>query len=188
VALFTLAGSNMEERKLSILSTSRLQQLDERAHDRKKRIHRRSAYTKKLQSLAAIRNAQNKIKVLNEKQRHMIALLTDFTRQVNRDQVCEEVQITTNTYTKWRNDPFFLQELDKEISRRRTFPRLEAMRHVFRQVNRGNMRVIRDFLKMTGDYKEKVELTSVPVEELPEEQLDQEIERLSSELGIEVTE
>ena len=177
----------MEEKKFSILSASRLKTLDERALQRTTKIKHQTKREKKLRSIAAIRFHRSQVKELNEKQRHLIALLTDFTRKPNQTEVCAEIQITTNTYCKWRNDPFFLQELDKEISRRRTFPRLEAMRHVFKQVNRGNMRVIRDFLKMTGDYKEKVELTTLPIEELPEEELNLEIERLSSELGIEST-
>jgi hypothetical protein len=175
----------MEAKRLNLLSDSRMKWLDARALARTKKVKHNTKLQKILKTKAGIRFYQSQIKELNEKQRHLIALLVDFTRKKTQQETCDEVGISVCVYNRWRNDPFFLQELDKEISRRRTFPRLEAMKHVFKQVNRGNMRVIRDFLKMTGDYKEKLELTNVPVEELPEEELNLEIERLSSELGIE---
>jgi hypothetical protein len=137
---------------------------------------------------AARRYAQfYKVKVLNEKQHHCIALLSDFMNNWPTEYIIGQVGINKHTYYQWRNDPFFLKELDKEITRRRTMFRLEAHRQIFKAIRQAKGRGIKlllTYLKMTGDLKEHVEISEKTTDDLNETQLDEQIQRLSDELGL----
>jgi|SRR3990172_5126869 len=130
-------------------------------------------------------NIMYKVRELSDKQRRAILMLSDFMHDYPKRYIANQLDITTMTLWNWRNDPLFIAELDKELTKRKTAFRLEAYKHTFRRIRRGDRRVIRDYFKMTGDLKHMVD---VKVEEVqtPNEDLDAEISRLTNELGISV--
>jgi len=125
-----------------------------------------------------------KVKILNEKQHKAIALLSDFINCWGPEYIAGQVGINIATLYNWRNDPFFIKELDKEITRRRSMFRMEAHRQLFKQIKKGKPRLLLAYLKMTGDFKEQLEITEKTPDDVSEDKLDEEIQRLQDELGI----
>ena len=135
--------------------------------------------------VAALRmNQLLEVKVLSEKQHKCIALLADFMNCWSPEYIIGQCEITLKTLYAWRNDPFFLKELDKEITRRKTVMRLEAHRLLFRLLKRGKPRILLAYLKMTGDFKEQVEVTEKTSDDMNELELDKKIQELQDELGV----
>ncbi|SRR6266496_129980 len=123
-------------------------------------------------------------KILSDKQRTAIYLMTDFIHNFSNEYICERVQVNKTEFYKWRNDPMFLRELDKEITRRRSFIRIHAFRNVHRAIMRGDMRSTWNYLKMSGDLKENINVTDNTGEhELNDAELNQEIMRLTKQLA-----
>ncbi len=123
-------------------------------------------------------------KILSDKQRTVIYLMTDFIHNFSNEYICERVQITKRELYTWRNDPMFLRELDKEITRRKSFIRIHAFRNVHRAIMRGDMRSTWNYLKMSGDLKENINVTDNTGEhELNDAELNQEILRLTKQLA-----
>ena len=123
-------------------------------------------------------------KILTDKQRTVIYLMTDFIHNFSNEYICERVQVSKVELYKWRNDPMFLRELDKEITRRRSFIRIHAFRNVHRAIMRGDMRSTWNYLKMSGDLKENINVTDNTGEhELNDAELNQEIMRLTKQLA-----
>lgn len=134
-----------------------------------------------------IENSTNKEinpRVLTERQRMAIHLMTDFVHNYTNDWIIKRLGIQAGEFYRWRNDPLFLRELDKEITRRRTFIRIHAFRNVHRAILRGDMKATWNYLKMSGDLKENIEVTDRTGErELSEAELEAEIGRLTKELA-----
>jgi hypothetical protein len=123
-------------------------------------------------------------KILSDKQRTVIYLMTDFIHNFSNNYICERVQISKEELYKWRNDPMFLKELDKEITRRRSFIRIHAFRNVHRAILRGDMKSTWNYLKMSGDLKENINITdNTGEQELSDGELNQEILRLTKQLA-----
>ena len=177
-----MADWNSEKRQQEI-EANKLLRVARRRHKVWKRLTDPKVKEKSLRE--AQRARFFKVKILNEKQHKAIELLSDFMNCWSPLYICGQCEISLATLYKWRNDPFFLRELDKEITRRRTIFRLEAHRHLFRMIKRGKPRLLLAYLKMTGDFTQKVEITDkTNVDDMKESELDREIEQLSDELGI----
>lgn len=123
-------------------------------------------------------------KILNDKQRMAIHLMTDFVHNFSNAYICERLAISKEQLYKWRNDPMFLRELDKEITRRRSFIRIHAFRNVHRAILRGDMKSTWNYLKMSGDLKENINVVdNTGEQELSDNELNQEIMRLTKQLA-----
>jgi len=123
-------------------------------------------------------------KILSDKQRMAIHLMTDFVHNFSYDWIAARLGVHLDTIYNWRNDPLFLRELDKEITRRRSFIRLHAFRNVHRAVIRGDMKATWNYLKMSGDLKENIEVIDRTGEhELSDNELNQEIVKLTQQLA-----
>jgi len=123
-------------------------------------------------------------KVLSEEQRMAIYLMTDFVHNFSYEYIAVRLNVSKETISKWRNDPFFIQQLDKELTRRRSFIRLHAFRNVHRAILRGDMKATWNYLKMSGDLKENINIVDRTGEhELSEHELEAEIARLSNNLA-----
>lgn len=123
-------------------------------------------------------------KILSEKQRMVIYLMTDFVHNFSNEYICERANISKAEFYKLRNDPMFLNALDKEITRRRSFIRIHAFRNVHRAILRGDMKATWNYLKMSGDLKENVNLVdSTGEHELNDAELNQEIMSLTAQLA-----
>jgi hypothetical protein len=177
-----------------ILKQSRVKEIAESAEKRKEKLksNRIKQLMKPEVREKALMNAAKarffKVKVLNEKQLKAVTLMSDFMNDWSPEYICGQCSINLATLYNWRNDPFFIKALDKEITRRQTMFRLEAHRKLFKQIKKGNPRLLLAYLKMTGDMKERVEVTDgdnkKDLDSMNESQLDAEIQRLSDELGI----
>lgn len=125
-----------------------------------------------------------KSRILTEKQRMVIYLMTDFIHNFSNEFICERAQISKAEFYKLRNDPLFLRELDKEITRRKSFIRIHAFRNVHRAIMRGDMKSTWNYLKMSGDLKDNVNITDNTGEhELSDAELNQEVLRLTKQLA-----
>lgn len=123
-------------------------------------------------------------KVLSDKQRTAIYLMTDFVHNFSNEYICERVQVSKTEFYKWRSDPMFLRELDKEITRRRSYIRIHAFRNVHRAILRGDMRSTWNYLKMSGDLKENINVIDNTGEhELNDAELNEEIMKLTKQLA-----
>jgi hypothetical protein len=128
--------------------------------------------------------AKLRTKILDDKQRMAIFLLCDFGHNYSYAYVAARVGISESTLMSWRNDPLFLREMDKEITRRRSFMRLHAFRNVNRAIMRGDMKATWMYLKMSGDLREQVELVDRTGEqELSDSELAAEIDKLQREIA-----
>jgi len=95
-------------------------------------------------------------KVLTEKQKLAVYLLTDFSHNYTYDYVAKYVGVSLETINNWRNQPRFIRECDKEIDRRRSFVRVHAFRNIHRSIVRGNIKDSWKYLEMTGDMKKTI--------------------------------
>jgi hypothetical protein len=110
--------------------------------------------------------------------------MTDFVHNFSNEYICERAQVTKQEFYKWRNDPMFLRELDKEITRRRSFIRIHAFKNVHRAILRGDMKATWNFLRMSGDLKENINIVDNTGEhELNDAELNEEIMRLTKQLA-----
>src|SRR5258708_22360728 len=113
-----------------------------------------------------------------------IYLMCDFVHNFSYEYICTRLRVDKATFYKWRNDPLFIRELDKEITRRRSFIRIHAFRNVHRAVLRGDMKATWNYLKMSGDLKETHEVIDKTGEkELSDVELNEEITRLTQQLS-----
>lgn len=132
-----------------------------------------------------INEFENGTKEINDKQRLAIELLLDWQNNWPMEFIADQCQVSTGTLHRWKNTPKFLEALDKEITKRRTYVRRDAFMKFFAAVKRGDRWAIRDYLKMTGDFnpmnqaEEKDEVGTVNI--------DQEIKRLSDDLGLDIS-
>lgn len=154
------------------------------------RIEKRMENNAKIQSLEAFKrgtlSGAAKIRSLTDKQRMAIDLLSDFVNCWSYQYVAEKVGVTMRRMNQWRNDSFFIKQLDIAITKKKTMMRREAFRHFFKRIKKGDARAIRDYFKMSGDLKENIVLEDHNLDSMPEAQLDLEIAKLSGELGIEL--
>lgn len=180
-------------RKLTQLQ-ARVKQIEfsrrDRLERRKQELYRaqHSKDAKQLSKAKAAFAREFRVKELNDKQRHAISLLVDFVNRWPDVYIARQVGVNIHTLRSWKNDPFFLGELDKEITRRKTFIRLKAFRNFFRLIDKGNLKATLAYFKMTGDLEELKPSGEVPGAGSSDAQLDKEIQRLQDELGLEVVE
>lgn len=164
----------MIQRKAEKLERNRLQRIAERREK------------KKWASLMAVwADHQIKTKSLSDKQRVAIALMTDFVHNYSYEYIATRIGTDLQTITRWRNDPHFIREVDKEIRRRQNFILVHAFRNVNRAILRGSMKDTWQFLKMSGYLKDKVEIdrTGESVE-MSDEELQNEILNLREQLSV----
>lgn len=122
-------------------------------------------------------------RVIDDKQRLAINLMVDFVRARSYQSIADYIGVSVDQISNWRNDPVFLAALNKEITRRKSFIRLHAFRNVHRAVLRGDMKATWNYLKMSGDLKENIDLIDPTGEtEMDDTQLEQEIATLSEKL------
>jgi len=124
---------------------------------------------------------------VTSKQAMAIAMLVDFEQPYSPDYIAAKVGVSTRTFHNWRNDPVFIRELDKEITRRKTRMRLEAYRHLFRKLKTGNTKILFKYLEMTGDSSKNINLIesgNPDIDGRSELELDAELEKLRHQLGI----
>lgn len=145
-----------------------------------------SAKRRKMKSYEKLLPPSLEEKILSAKQHKAIQLLTDFMNNWSPDYIAGQCGVTVAMIHRWKHDPFFLYELDKEITRRKTTYRLEAYKQLFRMIKKP--RVLLAYLKMTGDFTEKIEIADKNVDELQENELDREINRIARELSVSGTE
>jgi hypothetical protein len=118
-------------------------------------------------------------KVLNQTQRMAIHLLTDFVHNYSYAYISKYLCIAPATLSNWRNQPLFIRELDKEITRRKSFVRVHAFRNINRSIMRGNVKDSWKYLEMTGDLKKGLVIEDNTGEkELSDEELEQQIGRM----------
>lgn len=141
--------------------------------------------SKEIKKLAALwADEKLKPKILTPAQRAAINLLADFTKNYSNAYVIARLNVTASEFYKWRNDPLFIKELDKEITNRLTFIRIHAFRNVHRAVMRGSMKDTWMYLKMTGDLTEKHELVDkTEAIEMSDDELNEEILHLQEQLN-----
>lgn len=133
-------------------------------------------------------NERMKVKILSEKQRLAIHFLTDFIHNYSNEWIITKINVDKHTFMSWRNDPLFIRELDKEITRRKSFMRLAAFRNINRAVARGSIKDSWKVLQMTGDLKDNIEITDRTGEkELDENELNAHIEMLTKQLAAATT-
>ena len=114
-----------------------------------------------------------------------IDLLLDFHNNWSPDYIAEKCNISTRMLHKWRNDPIFLKELDKEITKRRTRMRLEAYRLLFKKIRFGNPKFLKMYLELTGDLKKHMVVEDETQDtNMEESDVDKELRKLRTELGM----
>lgn len=122
-------------------------------------------------------------KILSAKQRMAIYLLTDMVRNPTNDWVAARLNVSLPVMLKWRNDPLFIREMDKEITKRLNIVRLAAIRNINKAVTRGDLKTTKWYLEMTGDFSRKYEdVTNKGEEALSDDELEKEIAILSKQL------
>lgn len=173
-----------EKRFVASLSTLRknLQDTDEKRLMRLREA-KESRDIKKLVEMFA--EDQLKPKILDKVQRMAIALMCDFANTYTDKQIYTRLGVSSSDFYKWKNDPLFIRELDKEITRRQNYMRLIAYRNVFRSINRGNMKDTWNYLKMIGDLRETMDIRDRTGEDVEksDSELAKEIIDLQSELA-----
>lgn len=127
--------------------------------------------------------AEKKPRILSEKQRMAIYLMCDLTHQFDNNYIAAKLGIELQSIFRWKNDPLFLKELDKEMTKRKSFMKIHAYRNVNKAIMRGSMKDTWNYLKMTGDLKEYADPVDRTGEsELTDKQLRHQIKRLSKKL------
>lgn len=173
-----------EKRFVASLSTLRknLKDTDEKRLMRLREA-KESRDIKKLVEMFA--EDQLKPKILDKVQRMAIALMCDFANTYTDKQIYTRLGVSSADFYKWKNDPLFIRELDKEITRRQNYMRLIAYRNVFRSINRGNMKDTWNYLKMIGDLRETMDIRDRTGEDVEksDSELAKEILDLQSELA-----
>jgi hypothetical protein len=112
-----------------------------------------------------------------------IYLMSDFSHNYGNDYICARIGVDMQTLLRWKNNPLFIRELDKEITRRRSFIRLHAFRNVNRAIMRGSMKDTWNYLKMTGDLREQVDIVDKTGErEMSDKELRREIKKLNKQV------
>jgi hypothetical protein len=128
---------------------------------------------------------QMRPKFLTDQQLMAIHLMTDFVHNYSYSWIARRIGVEDTTFSRWRNEPFFIEQLAKEIRRRRNFMLVHAYRNVHRALARGSMKDTWNFLKMTGDLVDKSEIIDRTGEtEKSDEELQKEIEMLSKQLKV----
>jgi hypothetical protein len=124
-------------------------------------------------------------KILDKRQRIAISLLCDFSNQFSDKYIYTRVGVSQAEFYGWKNDPIFIRELDKEITRRQNYMRLVAYKNVFRALSRGSMKDTWNYLKLIGDLRDTMDLRDRTGEniERSDEELASEIVNLQSELA-----
>jgi hypothetical protein len=126
----------------------------------------------------------NPRKILTDKQRMAIYYLTDFVHSFKYKWVAARIGVDMKTLNLWRNDPLFMREMDKEITKRTSYMRGQAWRNVFNRITRGDIKVSLEYLKGIGDFKQHTESTDNTGEkELDDNELDAEINQLTKALS-----
>ena len=127
---------------------------------------------------------KTKPKILSDKQRMAIHYISDFAHNYSYTWIAAKLNVDISAISGWRNDPLFLRELDKEITRRRSFIRIHAFKNVHRAIMRGDMKATWNYLKMSGDLKENINIMEdrTGERELDDSQLKEEINKLQLEL------
>lgn len=125
---------------------------------------------------------------ISDKQRVAINLLLDWENQWPMEFIADQAGVSVPTLHRWKNTPRFLEELDREITKRRTYVRRDAFTKFFRAVKRGEPWAIKEYLKMTGDLNpnNKIEDNSRD-DKTADANIDNEIRRLSDELGLDIS-
>lgn len=123
--------------------------------------------------------------ILTDKQRMALHLLSDFVHNFTYEYIACKLNVPLSELSKWRNQPLFLRELDKEITRRMSFIRLHAFRNVNRAIMRGSMKDTWKYLQMTGDLKEIHKITDdrTGEAELSNAELTEQITSLMAQLA-----
>jgi len=160
---------------------SKMEKIDKNRVARLKSFREEKAYKG---MLSAWIDNQSKPKILSDKQRMAIALMVDFVHNYTNEYVATRLDININTLGSWRNDPLFISEMDKEITRRKSFMRVHAFRNIHRAIARGSLKDSWQYLKLTGDLKENVNHIIDPTgeRELSDDELKREIAQLSKQL------
>lgn len=123
--------------------------------------------------------------MVSEQQKLAIAMLVDFEKNYPMEYIAAKVGVRVRRLQAWKNDPFFLKEMDREITRRRNKMRLKAYQNVFKRVDRGDIRTTFKYLQMTGDLSENLNITENTETEREDSDIQNEIQQLYAELGIE---
>lgn len=170
------------KKRLEQIEANRLIRIATRRHNRWKHLVTPKNQEKKLIELR--RAKFFKVRVLSSRQLKGIQLMSDFMNCWSPDYIAGQCGVSIAHLYKWRNDPFFMKELNQEITRRKTMMRLEAYKQLFKAVRRGKPMLLLAYLKMTGDFAEKIEVKDTTNEVKKESDLDAEIQMLQDELGI----
>lgn len=137
----------------------------------------------KLKVGAYIEGQLNRQKSLSPEQAMAIHLMTDFSHNFTYSYIAKRIGVNESTIANWRNDPYFIEQVVKEVKRRQGHAIVLAMRNVNRALARGSMKDTWQFLKMVGMLKEQVEITDNTGEKsLSKEELELEIESLSQQV------
>lgn len=127
-----------------------------------------------------------KPKILTDQQRMAIYYMVDFTHP-NRTYgwIAAKLGISVKVLCQWKNDTLFLREMNKEIDKRQSYMRLQAYKNIFRDIKNGSVKSSFNYLKMTGDFTEKVDITidNSGEKELDDDSLTAEIEELKGQLS-----
>jgi len=166
-----------------ILSSNRLRDI---TYNRLERLERKQK--KRLKQLAEARTKRVnfgvfRLKKLTDQHRVAIDLLADLHNRWPMEYIAAQAGISVRMLRNWRNDPTFLRELDKELTKRKTTLRTEAYRQLAKFIARGDRGMIRFYLKLTGDLKEEIEVTHKNFDKMDDVQLEDELERRIKELG-----
>lgn len=150
-------------------------------NNRLKLLHESKAVERELTTI-------EKEREITHGQRIAINLLLDYHNRWPMEFVADQAGCTLTTLYRWKNHPRFLAELDREITKRRTYMRREAFFKFFDMIKRGEYRALRDYFKMTGDLREHAVKPDEPTQIDDDQALDSEIKRLADELGFDLPE
>lgn len=175
------------------LAASREQRILKRKKKRAMKIskaHRRAAVAReKVNTLR--HNAFFVVKPLTPIQLKAIDLLSDFIADYSMQEVSDELGINNQRLQRWMNRPEFLKALNQELDKRKTILRREAFSKFFGYVQKGKYKALTDYFRMTGDLTNQLEVhhhdDGPQAEDLSDEQLDNEIQGLANELGLDIS-
>lgn len=95
----------------------------------------------------------------NAKQVALVDLLMDIENPMTNEAMCKEVDITPKTYWLWRKDENFIDYINKSLEWLAKSRKGEVWNSLVCKSVGGDVSAMKLFFEMTGDYKDRKELS-----------------------------